>query len=169
MLQSEGKIESKMIARMPKGLSFEEAAHLPSLVLSADYVLGQTANLHHAQTILIQDANTALGLMLVQYARNVGAKVYAVASHESKEYLESVGAVFITKTTSSSDFMIQLKHALEENEIDVWTGPMLQHDSQFSTKLASLLKQNAHIFNIDKDGTNCPHSLQELRPDIKYH
>jgi NADPH:quinone reductase-like Zn-dependent oxidoreductase len=79
------------IARMPAGMSFEEAAPMCDGALSALMCLKQ-ADLRNGRTILIYGASGAIGTAGVQLARYYGADVTAVCSTKNLELVRSLGA-----------------------------------------------------------------------------
>jgi NADPH:quinone reductase-like Zn-dependent oxidoreductase len=83
--------ESARIARMPAGMSFEEAAPVCDGALNALTCLKQ-ADLRKGRSILIYGASGALGTAGVQLARYFGAEVTAVCSTKNLELVKSLGA-----------------------------------------------------------------------------
>ena len=79
------------IARMPAGMSFEEAAPICDGALSALMCLKQ-ADLRKGRTILIYGASGAIGTAGVQLARYYGADITAVCSTKNLELVRSLGA-----------------------------------------------------------------------------
>jgi NADPH:quinone reductase-like Zn-dependent oxidoreductase len=83
--------ESARIARMPAGMSFEEAAPVCDGALNALTCLKQ-ADLRKGRSILIYGASGAIGTAGVQLARYFGADVTAVCSTKNLELVRSLGA-----------------------------------------------------------------------------
>jgi NADPH:quinone reductase-like Zn-dependent oxidoreductase len=83
--------QNSRIARMPTGMSFEQAAALCDGALNALACLRQ-AHLQKGQTILIYGASGAIGTAGVQLARYFGADVTAVCSTKNLELARSLGA-----------------------------------------------------------------------------
>ena len=79
------------IARMPAGMSFEEAAPICDGALNALICLKQ-ADLRKGRTILIYGASGAIGTAGVQLARYYGADITAVCSTKNLELVRSLGA-----------------------------------------------------------------------------
>jgi len=82
---------SARIARMPAGMSFEEAAPITDGALNALTCLKQ-ADLRTGRTILIYGASGAIGTAGVQLARAFGADVTAVCNTKNLELVRSLGA-----------------------------------------------------------------------------
>src|SRR2546425_12885551 len=82
---------SARIARMPAGMSFEEAAPVTDGALNALTCLKQ-ADLRTGRTILIYGASGAIGTAGVQLARAFGADAPAVCNTKNLELVRSLGA-----------------------------------------------------------------------------
>lgn len=83
--------ESSRIARIPAGMSFEEAAPICDGALNALPGL-KHVNLHKGRRILIYGASGAIGTAAVQLARHLDADITAVCNTKSVEFLRSLGA-----------------------------------------------------------------------------
>lgn len=82
---------SYAIARMPEGVSFEEAATIPTGGMNALFFL-RKAKIKAGQKVLIIGAGGSIGTMAVQLAKNSGAEVTAIDSKEKLDMLLSIGA-----------------------------------------------------------------------------
>ncbi len=82
---------SARMARMPAGMTFEEAAPITDGALNALTCLKQ-ADLRTGRTILIYGASGAIGTAGVQLARAFGADVTAVCNTKNLELVRSLGA-----------------------------------------------------------------------------
>jgi NADPH:quinone reductase-like Zn-dependent oxidoreductase len=83
--------ERARIARMPAGLSFDDAAPICDGALNAMMGL-KYAGLGKGRRILIYGASGAIGTASVQLARHFGADVTAVCSTKHLELVKSLGA-----------------------------------------------------------------------------
>lgn len=70
--------------RKPAGLSFEEAAAIPLVFLTAWTMLIDRAGLRAGETVVVLAAGSGVGSAAVQIAKLWGARVIATASTESK-------------------------------------------------------------------------------------
>ena len=82
-------------ARMPEGLTFEEAAGYPSVVETALRIIGQVG-VQAGQTLLVSGASGGVGSAVLQIARDRGITVIATAGAANQDYLRSLGAVATT-------------------------------------------------------------------------
>jgi NADPH:quinone reductase-like Zn-dependent oxidoreductase len=83
--------ESALIAPMPAGTSFEEAAPVCDGGLGALWCL-RLAGLRKGQTVLVYGASGSLGTAGVQLAKSFGADVTAVCRTKNVELVRSLGA-----------------------------------------------------------------------------
>lgn len=82
-------------ARMPEGLTFEEAAGYPSVVETALRVIREVG-VQSGQTLLVSGASGGVGSAVVQIARDRGITVIGTAGAANQDYLRSLGAVATT-------------------------------------------------------------------------
>ena len=77
-------VDTRLIAHKPKNLTFEEAAAIPLVTLTAWKALFERANIRENDEILIHGAAGGVGHVAIQLAKWKGAKVYTTASTEEK-------------------------------------------------------------------------------------
>ncbi|MFG2317387.1 NADP-dependent oxidoreductase [Streptomyces tendae] len=82
-------------ARMPEGLTFEEAAGYPSVVETALRILREVG-VRPGQTLLVSGASGGVGSAVLQIARDWGIRVIGTAGAANQEYLRELGAVATT-------------------------------------------------------------------------
>jgi NADPH:quinone reductase-like Zn-dependent oxidoreductase len=80
------------LARMPAGVSFEEAAGAPVAGLTALQALRDQAGVEPGQRVLINGASGGVGTYAVQIATVLGAHATAVCSAQNVELARSLGA-----------------------------------------------------------------------------
>jgi len=80
------------LIRLPDNVSFEDAACLPVAGLTAYHAVVGVGDLKPNDTFFIWGGTSGLGLIAVQIARSIGAKVFATAGREDKiELLRKLG------------------------------------------------------------------------------
>ncbi|AKT40701.1 type I polyketide synthase [Chondromyces crocatus] len=90
-----------LVLPKPARLTPEEAATLPIAHLSAYYALAHVARLAPGERILIHAATGGVGLAAVQWARHVGAEIFATASSPEKHaHLRALGVQHISDSRS---------------------------------------------------------------------
>ncbi|WP_030562852.1 NADP-dependent oxidoreductase [Streptomyces aureocirculatus] len=82
-------------ARMPEGLTFEEAAGYPSVVETALRVIREVG-VQPGQTLLVSGASGGVGSAVLQIARVGGIRVIGTAGAANQDYLRSLGALATT-------------------------------------------------------------------------
>lgn len=82
-------------ARMPEGLTFEEAAGYPSVVETALRILREVG-VQSGQTLLVSGASGGVGSAVLQIARDRGITVIGTAGAANQEYLRGLGALATT-------------------------------------------------------------------------
>jgi NADPH:quinone reductase-like Zn-dependent oxidoreductase len=96
------KGKQNIIARMPRGLTFEQAAALPVGGMTALGIL-KKANIQAGQSVLIYGASGSVGTYAVQIAKYFGGKVTAVCSGKNIQLVRSIGADTAIDYTIKSD------------------------------------------------------------------
>ncbi|PPK65615.1 NADP-dependent oxidoreductase [Actinokineospora auranticolor] len=82
-------------ARIPDGLSFEEAAGYPSVVETALRIIREVG-VRPEQTLLVSGASGGVGSAVLQIARDRGIAVIGTAGAANQDYLRGLGAVATT-------------------------------------------------------------------------
>ncbi|MFL6124226.1 SDR family NAD(P)-dependent oxidoreductase, partial [Actinophytocola sp.] len=83
--------DHRMVARMPAGWTFAEAASVPVVFLTAYHGLVDLARLRPGESVLVHAAAGGVGMAAVQLARHLGAEVYATASPAKWDTLRGLG------------------------------------------------------------------------------
>jgi NADPH:quinone reductase-like Zn-dependent oxidoreductase/acyl carrier protein len=94
---------ARLVLPVPERLSWIEAATLPQVQISAYYALHQVARLRRGERVLIHSATGGVGLAALQWARHVGAQIFATAgSEEKREWLRGQGIEHVGDSRSIS-------------------------------------------------------------------
>ncbi|MFJ1751293.1 SDR family NAD(P)-dependent oxidoreductase [Streptomyces sp. NPDC088116] len=83
--------DHRLLAPIPDGWSFAQAASVPAVFLSAYYGLVTLAGLRPGETVLVHAAAGGVGMAAVQIARHLGAEVRATASTGKWDVLRGLG------------------------------------------------------------------------------
>lgn len=85
-------IPESYLALRPKNISWEEAAGIPLVGLTAYQSLYVAGNLQEGQTVLILGASGGIGTLGIQLAKAKNATVVGVASEKNHSYMKDLGA-----------------------------------------------------------------------------
>jgi NADPH:quinone reductase-like Zn-dependent oxidoreductase len=80
------------ISYKPHKMTFEEAATIPLVGLTAYQALFYKADIGQGQVVLVLGASGGVGSMAIQLIKIAGAKAIALASSANADYLKSLGA-----------------------------------------------------------------------------
>ncbi|MFJ9847619.1 SDR family NAD(P)-dependent oxidoreductase, partial [Kitasatospora sp. NPDC101155] len=83
--------DRRSLVRMPEGWTFEQAAAMPIVALTAYYGFVDLGALKPGEKLLIHAAAGGVGTVAVQLARHLGAEVFATASPGKWEALRAIG------------------------------------------------------------------------------
>ncbi|WP_035845805.1 type I polyketide synthase [Kitasatospora azatica] len=83
--------DRRMLVRMPRDWSFEQAASIPIVFLTAYYGLHDLARLQPGERVLVHAAAGGVGMAATQLARHWGAEVYGTASFGKWDTLRALG------------------------------------------------------------------------------
>src|SRR6202165_3739544 len=80
-------IDARNLFRMPKGLTWEEAAAFPLTFLTAWRMLTTRAQLRADETVLVVGAGAGVAVAAISIAKHLGARVLATSRSEAKRKL----------------------------------------------------------------------------------
>ncbi|MFE9775421.1 NADP-dependent oxidoreductase [Streptomyces sp. NPDC005931] len=81
----------RALAPKPRNLSFEEAAGLPLVGLTALQVLSGVLEVRRGETVLVHAAAGGVGSIAVQLAAHLGARVIGTASERNHDFVRGLG------------------------------------------------------------------------------
>jgi NADPH:quinone reductase-like Zn-dependent oxidoreductase/NADP-dependent 3-hydroxy acid dehydrogenase YdfG len=153
------------VAPKPSSMSFEEAATIPVVFLTAHYALNHLAKLKSGQRLLIHAASGGVGLAALQLAKRAGAEVFATAGSPAKRsYLESLG-VHHVYSSRTLDFAAQIHEDTGGEGIDVVLNSL--RDEVIPRSL-ELLREGGRFLEIGKtDLWNCER-VRQVNPHAAY-
>jgi len=104
---------------IPEGLSFEEAAAIPLVFLTAWHMLMTRAKLKPGETALILGAGSGVGSAAIQIAKSAGARVIATAGSEEKlAKAKELGADELIQH-SKQDIAAEVRRLTNKRGVDV--------------------------------------------------
>ncbi|WP_405579863.1 NADP-dependent oxidoreductase [Streptomyces sp. NBC_01092] len=81
----------RTLARKPRNLTWEAAAGLPLVGLTAYQVLTKVLQVKRDETVLVHAAAGGVGSIAVQLARHLGARVIGTASERNHDFVRGLG------------------------------------------------------------------------------
>ena len=107
------------VAPKPENLSFDEAACVPLVFLTAWHALVARANVRPGETVLVHAAGSGVGSAAVQIARLLGARVVATAGSDAKcEKALALGAHHAVNY-ETADVVREVKKLTAKRGVDV--------------------------------------------------
>jgi len=113
------KVRATHAIPKPENLSFEEAAAIPLVFLTAWHMLVKRVDLKPGEFVLVHAAGSGVGSAAIQIAKLIGAKIIATASTKEKlQKAEELGADFLINYVET-DFYREVKHITGKRGVDV--------------------------------------------------
>ncbi|KAI9689480.1 MAG: Type I Iterative PKS [Bathelium mastoideum] len=111
-----------LVAPLPRGLEPQDAVALVEPLITAQYALVEIAHLSHGQTLLLDNAASAVGQALIQIAKAVGAEVFALVHSRAERQI--IIERFGTPTdrifdSNLSNFISLIQSATQNRGVDV--------------------------------------------------
>ncbi len=118
------KIPSSNVVSIPEGLSFDDAATLPTCYVTAWYGFCERGNIAEGETVLVHAAGSGTGSAAIQVAKLFDSFVIATAGSDEKlEKAKEIGAD-VTINYNSSDLGEELKKITKTRKINMIFDPV---------------------------------------------
>lgn len=112
-------VQAEHLILLPASISFEQGAAFPLQGMTAHYLLHEFRKIKPHDIVLIHAAAGGMGLLLVQWAKHLGARVLGTVSTEEKAQIaKDAGAdeiIFYTK----QDFAAEVNRLTEKHGADL--------------------------------------------------
>ncbi len=112
-------VPAARLVRAPDELSFEQAAAAMLQGMTAHYLLYSTYKLQKGETALVHAAAGGVGLLLVQMAKKIGARVIATAGTEEKAQLARDAGADECIIYTQADFETETRRLTEGKGVHV--------------------------------------------------
>lgn len=112
-------VPAARLVKIPESISFEQAAAAMLQGMTAHYLLKSSYKLLSGETALIHAAAGGVGLLLVQMAKKLGARVIATAGSAEKVQLARDAGADECINYSESDFELETKRLTEGKGVHV--------------------------------------------------
>ncbi|QKW10568.1 SDR family NAD(P)-dependent oxidoreductase [Streptomyces sp. NA04227] len=158
--------DARMVTRIPEGWSFEEAASVPAVFLTAYYALVDLAGLGSGERVLVHSAAGGVGMAAVQLARHLGAEVFGTASEGKWDTLRSMGLEGAHYGSSrSSTFEERFLGATEGHGMDVVLDCLAGELVDASLRL---LPRGGRFVEMGKTDIRDPEQVATAHPGVIY-
>ncbi|HMG23439.1 MAG TPA: SDR family NAD(P)-dependent oxidoreductase, partial [Kofleriaceae bacterium] len=158
--------DHRLLARIPAGWSFIEAAAVPVVFLTAWYGLVELARLRPGERVLIHAAAGGVGTAAVQIAQHLGAEVFATASPGKWDALRALGLDPAHIASSRTlDFEPQFLAATGGRGVDVVLDSLAR---EFVDASLRLLPRGGRFIEMGKTDVRDPDTVAAAHPGVAY-
>jgi NADPH:quinone reductase len=112
-------VPAERLVSVPPGVSDQQAAAVMLQGMTAHYLIYDTFPLRRGQTALVHAAAGGVGLLLVQMAHDIGARVIATVSTDEKAKLARQAGADEVILYTQADFEAETKRLTGGNGVDV--------------------------------------------------
>ncbi|WP_431047767.1 SDR family NAD(P)-dependent oxidoreductase [Streptomyces sp. P1-3] len=158
--------DRRMIAPMPDGWTYAEAASVPIVFMTAYYALRDLAGLQSGEALLVHAAAGGVGMAAVQLARHWGVDVYATASPGKWDTLRGLGLPD-DRIASSRDLAFEEKFrgASGGRGVDVVLDSLAR---EFVDASLRLLPRGGRFVEMGKTDVREPEEVAAQYPGVSY-
>lgn len=110
------------IFRMPEKMTFEEAAALPVVYLTAHHMMLYTGNLRRRSRVLIHSAAGGVGLAAIQIAKTRECEIFGIASKGKLDFLREQGVQH--PISSEADYAAEIRRITNGRGVDLILDPV---------------------------------------------
>ena len=158
--------DARLVARIPEGMPFAEAATIPIVFLTVEYALRGLAKLRTGETLLVHSAAGGVGLAALQIAQRQGATVIATAgSAEKRGYVRGLGVEHVFDSRNL-DFAEKVMAVTDGRGVDVVLNAL---PGDYVAKNLAALAADGRFVEIGKSSLWDAERVAATRPDVKYH
>ncbi len=158
--------DARMVAWIPDGWSFAQAAAVPVAFLTAWYGLVELGGLSAGESVLVHTATGGVGTAAVQIARHLGAHVYATASPAKHGVLADMGIDEAHRASSRDlDFEDTFRAATDGKGFDVVLNSLA---GPFTDASLRLLAKGGRFLEMGKTDIRDPKEVAEDFPEVDY-
>uniref|UniRef100_UPI0037DA5C4D type I polyketide synthase n=1 Tax=Streptomyces winkii TaxID=3051178 RepID=UPI0037DA5C4D len=155
-----GVVDERYLVRMPGDWTFEEAASMPLVFLTAHYALQDLAAVRPGEKVLIHAASGGVGMAAVQLARHLGAEVFATAGDGKRQAVRDLGVpddhIASSRTT---DFEDAFRRVAGQDGIDVVLNALA---GEFVDASLRLLRPGGRFLEMGKTDLRDPGRLPHV-------
>ncbi|MEC9465245.1 MAG: SDR family NAD(P)-dependent oxidoreductase, partial [Myxococcota bacterium] len=158
--------DARLVAKVPEGLSFEEAATMPLTYLTAFYALVDLGELKPGERVLIHAGAGGVGMAAIQLAQLIGAEVFATASEPKWDVLRAMGISDDHIASSRSlGFGAAFTAVTEGAGVDVVLNSLAR---EFVDESLDLLGEGGRFLEMGKTDLRDAAQLASTHPGLRY-
>ncbi|MFI6229761.1 SDR family NAD(P)-dependent oxidoreductase [Micromonospora echinospora] len=158
--------DRRLLAPMPDGWTFAQAASVPVVFLTAYRGLVDLAGLRAGESVLVHAAAGGVGMAAVQLARHLGADVYATASPGKWPALRAMGIPEDHLASSRTlDFETRFLAATGGRGVDVVLDSLAR---EFVDASLRLLPRGGRFLEMGKTDLRDPEQVAADHPGVAY-
>ncbi|NJK64512.1 MAG: SDR family NAD(P)-dependent oxidoreductase, partial [Synechococcaceae cyanobacterium SM2_3_1] len=157
-------VHAQMVVPKPAQLSYEEAATIPSVFLTAYYALDHLAHISSADRVLIHAGAGGVGQAAIQLAQLAGAEVFTTASSGKWDFLKAKGVKHVLNSRDLT-FADQIQAITNGAGVNIVLNSLA---GDFVTQSFSVLANKGRFIEIGKRDILQPEQVANFRPDVSY-
>ncbi len=158
--------DARLVVRVPEGWSWEQAASVPIVFLTAYFALVELAALEPGERVLIHGAAGGVGMAAVQLARYLGAEVFATAHPDKWSAVEALGVpVGRIASSRSLEFKDAFLGVTGGEGMDVILDSLA---GEFVDASLGLLPRGGRFLEMGKADIRDPEAVAVAHPGVAY-
>ncbi|WP_406276664.1 SDR family NAD(P)-dependent oxidoreductase [Nocardia sp. NBC_00881] len=158
--------DSRVLARVPQGWSFAQAAAVPVVFTTAYYGMVDLAEAQPEETLLLHAATGGVGMAAVQVARHLGLRLLVTASRPKWDVLRDMGfedtAIGDSRTL---DFERKFRDVTEGRGVDIVLDSLA---GEFVDASLRLLPRGGRFLEMGLTDRRDPGEVAEQHPGVRY-
>ncbi|MEV6758144.1 SDR family NAD(P)-dependent oxidoreductase [Streptomyces sp. NPDC051214] len=160
-------VDRHYVVPIPDGWTFEQAASVPTVFLTAYYGLADLAVLREGETVLVHAATGGVGMAAVQLAHHWGAKALVTASPKKWDVLREMGfADGEIASSRSLEFEEKFLGVTDGRGVDVVLDSLA---GEFVDASLRLLPRGGRFVEMGKTDLRDPEAVATAHPGVAYH
>ncbi|HZN19848.1 MAG TPA: SDR family NAD(P)-dependent oxidoreductase, partial [Micromonosporaceae bacterium] len=153
--------DHRMVVPVPDGWSFEQAASVPVVFVTAYLGLVDLGRLGPGEKVLVHAGTGGVGMAAVQLARHLGAEVYATASPAKWDTLRALG-LDEEHIASSRDLDFADRFPAMDVVLDSLAGELVDASLR-------LVRPGGRFLEMGKTDIRDPRAVAAAHPGVWYH
>ena len=165
--QSHVIVDARLVFRLPDSMTFEQAATLPTVFLTAHYAIHHLARMAPGESILIHGGTGGVGQAAIQIAQRLGLEIFATAGSDEKRQLLRDQGVPHVLNSRSLEFADRIRDITQGRGVDAVLNSLA---GAFIPKSLELLAPYGRFLEIGKIDiyNNSKIGLRQFKDNISY-